>query len=51
MLDVVVKKLIEFGYERALSQILLAGSVKLGSDQIPEPPARGSTCRRCRAST
>ena len=36
MLDVVVKKLIEFGYERALSQILLAGSVKLGSDQIPE---------------
>jgi Zn-dependent protease with chaperone function len=36
MLDVVVKKLIEFGYERALSQILLAGSVKLGPDQIPE---------------
>jgi len=36
MLDVVVKKLIEFGYERALSQILLAGSVKLGSDQIPD---------------
>src|SRR5919106_3285864 len=36
MLDVVVRKLIEFGYERALRQILLAGSVKLGSDQIPE---------------
>lgn len=35
-LDVVVRKLIEFGYERALRQILLAGSVKLGSDQIPE---------------
>src|ERR671915_2229512 len=36
MLDIVVRKLIEFGYERALRQILLAGSVKLGSDQIPE---------------
>jgi Zn-dependent protease with chaperone function len=36
MLDGVVKKLIEFGYERALRQILLSGSVKLGPDQIPE---------------
>ncbi len=36
MLDVVIKKLIEFGYERALRQILLSGSVKLGPDQIPE---------------
>jgi Zn-dependent protease with chaperone function len=36
MLDMVVKKLIEFGYERALRQILLSGSVKLGPDQIPE---------------
>src|ERR687895_1711662 len=36
MLDMVVRKLIEFGYERALRQILLAGSVKLGSEQIPE---------------
>jgi Zn-dependent protease with chaperone function len=36
MLDVVVKKLIEFGYERALRQVFLAGSVKLGSDQLPD---------------
>ena len=36
MLDVVVKRLIEFGYERALRQQLLAGSVKLGEDQLPE---------------
>ena len=36
MLDVVVRKLIEFGYERALRQIFLAGSVKLGPDQLPE---------------
>jgi Zn-dependent protease with chaperone function len=35
MLDVVVRKLIEFGYERALRQVLLAGSVKLGSEQMP----------------
>jgi len=35
MLDVVVRKLIEFGYERALRQIFLAGSLKLGSDQLP----------------
>ena len=33
MMDVVVRKLIEYGYERALRQILLAGSVKLGPDQ------------------
>src|SRR5918999_1195091 len=36
MLDIDVRKLIEFGYERALRQILLAGSLKLGSEQIPE---------------
>ena len=36
MLDTVVRKLIEFGYERALRQVFLAGSVKLGSDQLPE---------------
>ncbi|HWM09415.1 MAG TPA: M48 family metallopeptidase, partial [Solirubrobacteraceae bacterium] len=36
MLDMVVKKLIEFGYERALRQILLSGSLKLGSEQVPE---------------
>src|SRR5215210_4471010 len=36
MLDAVVRKLIEFGYERALRQVLLAGSVRLGDDQLPE---------------
>ena len=36
MLDVVVRKLIEFGYERALRQIFLAGSLKLGSEQFPK---------------
>jgi Zn-dependent protease with chaperone function len=35
MLDVVVRKLIEFGYERALRQVLLAGSVRLGTEQLP----------------
>ena len=36
MLDQVVRKLIEFGYERALRQVFLAGSVKLGSEQLPD---------------
>jgi Zn-dependent protease with chaperone function len=36
MLDQVVRKLIEFGYERALRQVFMGGSVKLGPDQIPE---------------
>ena len=36
MLDQVVRKLIEFGYERALHQVFLAGSVKLGSEQLPD---------------
>jgi Zn-dependent protease with chaperone function len=36
MLDQVVRKLIEYGYERALRQVFLAGSVKLGSDQLPD---------------
>jgi Zn-dependent protease with chaperone function len=36
MLDQVVRRLIEYGYERALRQVFLAGSVKLGSDQLPE---------------
>jgi Zn-dependent protease with chaperone function len=35
-LDVVVRKLIEFGYERAYRQNYLASSVRLGEDQIPE---------------
>jgi Zn-dependent protease with chaperone function len=36
MLDGVVKKLIEFGYERAFRQSFLAGSVRLGPNQMPE---------------
>jgi Zn-dependent protease with chaperone function len=35
MLDVVVRKLIEFGYERAYRQQFLASSVQLGEDQLP----------------
>jgi Zn-dependent protease with chaperone function len=34
MLDQVVRKLIEFGYERALRQIFLAGSLRLNSEQM-----------------
>jgi Zn-dependent protease with chaperone function len=34
-LDVVVRKLIEFGYERAYRQNLLASSVRLGEEQLP----------------
>ena len=36
MLDQVVRRLIEHGYERALRQSLLASSVRLGDDQIPD---------------
>src|SRR5437660_2051676 len=36
MLDTVVRRLIEFQYERAFRQGLLASSVKLGDDQLPE---------------
>ena len=47
MLDVVVRKLIEFGYERALRQVFLAGSVKLGPDQLPEAwAAHRAACAR-----
>lgn len=35
MLDGVVRRLIEFGYERALRQTYLGASVRLGSDQLP----------------
>jgi Zn-dependent protease with chaperone function len=35
MLDMVVRKLIEFGYERAFRQQFLAASVRLGEDQLP----------------
>src|SRR3954468_9237067 len=47
MLDLVVRKLIEFGYERALHQVFLAGSVKLGSEQLPEAwAAHRAACAR-----
>ena len=36
MLDTVVRKLIEHGYERSLRQSFLAASVQLGEDQLPE---------------
>ena len=35
-MDGIVRKLIEFGYERALRQQFLAGSIKLGENQLPE---------------
>ncbi|HWF35281.1 MAG TPA: M48 family metallopeptidase [Solirubrobacteraceae bacterium] len=36
MLDKVVRKLIEFQYERAVRQLYLANSVKTGESQLPE---------------
>ena len=36
MLDTVVRKLIEFRYERALRQFYLGNSVKVGEHQLPE---------------
>jgi Zn-dependent protease with chaperone function len=36
MLDGVVRKLIEFGYERALRQSYLGASVRVGPDQMPD---------------
>ena len=35
MLDTVVRKLVELQYERALRQSLLAGSLRLGPEQLP----------------
>ena len=35
-LDAVVRKLIEFGYERAFRQVYLAASVKVGPRQLPD---------------
>src|SRR3954451_22124873 len=47
MLDTVVRKLIEYGYERALRQQLLAASVRLGEDQRPGTGADGTAvCAR-----
>ncbi|HET6871044.1 MAG TPA: M48 family metallopeptidase [Solirubrobacteraceae bacterium] len=36
MLDTVVRKLIEWGYERALRQAFLANSVRIGENQLPD---------------
>jgi len=36
MLDTVVRKLVEWGYERALRQTYLANSVRVGPRQLPE---------------
>ena len=36
MLDTVVRKLIEWGYERALRQFFLGNSVKVGEHQLPD---------------
>ena len=35
-MDGIIRKLIEFGYERALRQQFLAASIKLGDDQLPQ---------------
>ena len=35
MLDTVVRKLVEFGYERALRQTVLGDAVRLGDRQLP----------------
>ncbi len=36
MLDTVVRKLIEWGYERAFRQAFLANSVRIGENQLPD---------------
>ena len=36
MLDTVVRKLIEWGYERALRQMYLGNSIRVGEQQLPE---------------
>jgi Zn-dependent protease with chaperone function len=36
MLDTIVRRLIEYGSERALRQMFLAGSVRLGPEQLPQ---------------
>ena len=36
MLDRVIKKLTEVGYERKLRQLMLGTAVRLGEDQLPE---------------
>src|SRR5205085_10769806 len=39
-LDLVVRRLIEFQYERALRQSFLASSIRLGPEQLPETWSR-----------
>jgi Zn-dependent protease with chaperone function len=47
MLDTVVRRLIEYGYERALRQLLLANSIKLGPDQLRDTWAdHNAACAR-----
>jgi hypothetical protein len=36
MLDTVVRKLIEWGYERALRQSFLGNSIRIGENQLPD---------------
>jgi Zn-dependent protease with chaperone function len=36
MLDTVVRKLIEYGYERGVRQLLFGNAVRIGDDQLPE---------------
>src|SRR5881275_2334485 len=36
MMDAVVRRLIEYGYERGFRQLLLGNAVRLGDDQLPE---------------
>src|SRR5437660_8044423 len=46
MLDTVVRKLIEWGYERALRQSFMGSSIKVGEHQLPELwAAHQSVCR------
>ena len=50
MLDTVVRKLIEWQYERALRQLYLGNSLKVGEPQLPElwPPTSASAgCSTC----
>ncbi|HZU40596.1 MAG TPA: M48 family metallopeptidase [Solirubrobacteraceae bacterium] len=46
MMDTVVRKLIEWGYERALRQAFLGNSVKVGEKQLPDLwAAHNGVCR------
>src|ERR1700689_974028 len=46
MLDTVVRRLVEFSYERALRQTFLANSVKLSGRQLPDVWASFEGVRR-----